>query len=383
MGSPAGSSGTGTGSTANVYTPTGQPAADTQLQSNIYALPSAKDSPAGYYYPKAQSLYSTYFANPTDISLATQGADTAYTYGVGTAYPEATAASGALYGAGSTVLGYGAPAVTAANTTLTTAYDPQNALYKRGQGQALDYSNVASSAAGIGGTPYGASVSGNVLSNYDLNWQDRQLGRQEKALTSYDAAITAAANADLAGASIDTSAANLANAGLSDLTTYSYYPYKTSAAIGSSQLTGINDVVALGNNQYLLPQQQTQDLQSYLGLGQSASQISGSLGATGLSELSSAATGIGSLANTGTSLYKTASGTGSSGSTSSSDTGSSGTYYGGGSDYTTTAATDTSGLSSAGSSAGTDFGYATTAATDASSAAGAASLTSYLPALGS
>lgn len=373
MGSPAGSSGTGTGSTANVYTPANQPAADTKLTDYINSYPSSISStPAGTYYGAAQDALSTYFADPKTQTAATGGADTTYNYQVNTAFPEATSASTSLYDYGGKALSYGFdPQYTAnvtaaennpyygtalsgaqtaadigttgakslasdANQTLSTAYDPQNALYRQGQGTALDYANVTNAASGLSGTPYGSSVAANALSNYDLNWQDKQLGRQEKALSSADTAISDASklaytssgypskvytgnideiNKTLAarntgasvggatGTALDTAGQTIADTATTALDTATYYPYKVATQIGSNYLTGINDVTNLGNDQYTLPQQAIQDLESYLKLGQSASTISGQLGSLGLSELGTAASGIGGLASGASSLF--------------------------------------------------------------------------------
>ncbi len=69
----------------------------------------------------------------------------------------------------------------AAGSLLNTGFDPQEALFARGQNQMLDQSNVANSMAGVGNTPYGASVTSNALGNFDINWQNQQLAREAQA----------------------------------------------------------------------------------------------------------------------------------------------------------------------------------------------------------
>jgi hypothetical protein len=194
LGSPAGASGTGTGSTANVYTPAFQPQADTTLQGLFKMLETG---------------------------------------GAAQKYAEA-----------------GAPMLEAAGTQLyNTAFDPQSALFRRTQQQVMDQSNVANAAAGVGNTPYGASVTSNALGTFDTNWQNQQLQRE------------------------------------------------LSGGAGASNL-----LQAAPQLMAALPQQAINDLETYLGLGQSASQTSGQLGQMGFNQLSqgigggiSALGGIGSL----------------------------------------------------------------------------------------
>jgi hypothetical protein len=384
--SPAGTSSNMPGADASVYTPTAQPAADQSLQNLIASFPSATGSPAGTYYGQAGNILSDYILKNPAMDLSLNTANAAQTFDQGIAFPQATGdayslsqASGRGLPYGDAALAYGydpqynknitaaennpfyAPALagaqqaadigrggadqlfTGARQTLDTAFDPQGRLYNRGRADSLDYSAVTSAMAGLGGTPYGASVASSALSNYDLGWQDKQLGRQEKALgvadtTFSDAAkladtsaaypsstytgnitdISKALGARNTGAAVgggtygsilgasgtaDTTAAKLDSGALSDYTTYGALPYKTNVGIGKDELAGIDSVTALGNNQYLLPQQGINDLESYLKLGQSSSTISGDLGKTGLSELSSTAGGFGQLASGANSLF--------------------------------------------------------------------------------
>lgn len=384
MGSPAGASSNMPGASASVYTPTAQPAADTKLQDFINSFPTATDSPAGQYYKDAQDWLKS-FTSDLSSTQATDASQAALHFTQDTAFPQATADSAALDTAaastlpyGQTALSYGfdpqfttnvtaaennpyyAPALSgaqqaadigtagasrlasSANQTLNTAYDPERALYNQGRTGALDYANVANSMSGLGGTPYGSSVTANTLSNYDLNWGDRQLGRQEKALPIADTAlsdasklaytasgypskvytgnladITTALNARDTGASkgaatdseilgatgtADKTAQTLDSNALKDYAYYGSLPYSTQVLEGKNALSGINDVVGLGNEAYTLPQQDINNLESYLKLGQSSSTISGNLGATGLNELTGAASGLGGLASTANNL---------------------------------------------------------------------------------
>src|SRR5215467_4274150 len=108
VGGPSGSSGTGTGGTANVYTPGAQPQFDQSYQDILRQIASSAGSnfaaappPSGFYGPAisgaqqtanlgagfgptltnaAQGLIPDIFANP-GLALAQQGANQGATYG--------------------------------------------------------------------------------------------------------------------------------------------------------------------------------------------------------------------------------------------------------------------------------------------------------------
>ena len=85
-----------------------------------------------------------------------------------------------LQGAASSALPYG-------QQILQTGFDPQGALYNRTAGQVSDQSNAINAMSGVAGTPYGAGVSDMNMRNFNLDWQDRQLGRQSTAASGFGA----------------------------------------------------------------------------------------------------------------------------------------------------------------------------------------------------
>jgi hypothetical protein len=249
------------------------------------------------------------------------------------------------------------------NSILNTGFDPQNALYNQLQNQVSQQAQAANAAAGLGGSAYGASNTGNTLSNFDINWQNQQLARQQAALGSAEPAFTTAqglvpstlsafGNAANTGEGLTaapyqlggqiaqgignllTTAGNLGNLGLSQglsgaqqFYTGAQAPFETGlaqatgtlpsyqglATLGgapySAQATGagnaqnlLGQTVNIGNQQYVLPQQLMNDLQSYLGLGQAASGLSGQLGALGQQESLASMAGLGSALGTGSNL---------------------------------------------------------------------------------
>ena len=217
------------------YVPTAQPQADLQYQQLLQGFPTSPGAtPAGFYYPQAQA-----YANAYNL-----GADQLSADAINSALNNAYVAQR---------LGLqGAPALQGAGMSLlNTGFDPQQALFNRTQGQVLDQSNVARAMSGTANTPYGASVNTNALSNFDLAWQNQQLARQAQA----------------AGA-----AAPLLQAAPTLAATAGALPYNLENQIGNNIQTTLGQLTQLGNNQFALPQQLANDLQSYLQLGQAASQ---------------------------------------------------------------------------------------------------------------
>jgi hypothetical protein len=105
--------------------------------------------------------------------------------------PGVEAAGGNTYGTLSSLV----PGITGAgNAVAQTAFDPQSALFNRTQNQLLDQSNAINAMSGVASTPYGASVTGNNLANFDINWQNNLLNRQNTGLGALQGAGTTAGN---------------------------------------------------------------------------------------------------------------------------------------------------------------------------------------------
>lgn len=335
-----------------------------------------------------------------------------------------------------------------ANNILQQGFDPQQALFNQQQNLVQQQAQAAAAAAGLGGSAYGASTVGNTLGNFDLNWQNNLLNRENVALGAalpaqaqgvnvlgapYSTATnlgqgaagiqSTGAGIEQAGAGLQSTGANLqgaagqlfgtglnlpasvgtaygnlaglggqlqsaglqlptniasqygtlaqgignlgqeainlqnlpttslesmlsglntgaagatsaANAPASSLlsglgsalqtgqsglsspfslggaitspfsqtATLGGLPYNTLSTGTGNALSALGNFTNIGNQQYTIPQQLAQDLQSYLQLGQSASQLSGQLGALGQQELGQSLSGIGSALGTGSNL---------------------------------------------------------------------------------
>ena len=233
----------------------------------------------------------------------------------------------------------------AVDPLLQSGFDPRSALFNRSEGRLMDQTNAINAMSGLGGTPYGASVSSNALGNFDIDWQNQQLARQAQATgAAGQAAGTAGGLYGQAGQSANTAAglygaapglmatsaglpSNVytgqigqilqalqarnqgANQGISGYGSllgsgqnamtganalnmsgagaqqqFGSAPYNTAAGIGNNSLTGLSNLTNLGNNAFQLPQQEIGNLMQYMGLGQSASGLSGQLGNLGFNQ---------------------------------------------------------------------------------------------------
>ena len=296
-----GSSGTGTGSNANIYTPTAQPAADQMYQDTVRMLANAGFGPAGTNYPTGQSFVDQYITGSPYASQALQGAQITadqmgqfYPYQAGAGYSLLGAANNALpfanqaaqqafnplyqqivdytqanpyfqlalsganqaadiggqgasnlqspiyrgigaadpllggapnaiqygqsvydaaapiQGAAQSIYNQAAPIMGAAQSiynqaapimdvargvnqnagsvwnaaqqVANTAFDPQQALKSRTERELLDQQGAINAMSGVSGTPYGAGVTGKTLSDFDINWQNNLLSRQQAGL---------------------------------------------------------------------------------------------------------------------------------------------------------------------------------------------------------
>ncbi len=147
----------------------------------------------------------------------------------------------------------------AANAELRTAFDPQHALYNRTLQQTQDQTLAGLSATGVGSSPYGAGVLGQTLGNFNIDWRNNRLAREQSGLQSYGQYLGQGGNAYTAGGNLGNAAAG-AYAGGAAL------PYSTYVGMQNNGLGALTQ----GSN---LNTAATSAASGYLGLGQSGQQI--------------------------------------------------------------------------------------------------------------
>lgn len=177
-----------------------------------------------------------------------------YQSGAGTAGQMGQQAGMGTFGAGGQLQQAGQGLLGDINPLISMGYDPQQALYARTQQQVTDQSNAAAAASGVGGTPYGQGVTGQTLSNFNIDWQNQQLGRATQAAGAASGLAGAGAGAIGAGA-------NTQNAGISQYLQGAGQPYQTYAGINQNQLQLLNQANQYGQGAAAIPQMQEQDYQ--------------------------------------------------------------------------------------------------------------------------
>ena len=259
------------GGSPATYIPTDQPQADQYYQQIFQQMQPYAAALPGETIPGYQTYAANIQANPYAAQAQT-GANTAAGYGT-------TAAGYGMQGA--------AGLQGAAGEVLQTGFDPQQAFYNQSINNLQNQYGASNAAAGLSG-PFAAGVTDQGLNNFNIGWQQSQLGNQTSALTS--------AGQGYAGAQTlgDLAAATQASATGLPYSTYLGQQTNDISALGSLT-SGTN--AAFGANESL-----ANLLQSYLGLGQSA---------TGLAQQGEAAN-FGQQASLGSSLGSTISGLGTS-----------------------------------------------------------------------
>ena len=112
-------------------------------------------------------------------------------------YLQGAQEAGGMYGqvgaaAGQQMQGYGQQAQTAlgqqaslygaGNQIMQTAFDPQSQLFNQQQQLVTDQVNAGQAARGLGNSAEGASELNQAMGNFDINWQNAQLGRQVQGI---------------------------------------------------------------------------------------------------------------------------------------------------------------------------------------------------------
>lgn len=185
-----------------------------------------------------------------------------------------------------------------ASAVYNMGIDPQNALYNRELQKTRDLANVTNAQYGLTGQQAGSSVN-DALSNFNIDWQDRELGRALQGLSGATNAVSGVGNQLTQGQ-------NVGSAGAGSILSGGATPYTTGQSIGSDQESAITQYISQLLGPVNSSESTIHDLMQYLGLGVNASsagasqglanynsQVSGAQGgAMGGSSLGSALSGL-------------------------------------------------------------------------------------------
>lgn len=217
------------------------------------------------------SQYNTYAPNLGQAGNITQGlVNNPY---AGLYQQGANATAGLGWGTGLEQLGGGSSLINAgqgmlpyAQSILQTGFDPQGALYDRTLQQTTDQARAGLAARGLTMSPYGAGVENKALSDFNIDWQNQQLNRQNTAAQGAGYLTNSAGNAINLGQNVGT-------LGLQTLTNAAGLPYATANTIGTNQMGALSGYGQFGQGASAIPQQQIADYLQYLGVGNQANGV--------------------------------------------------------------------------------------------------------------
>ena len=280
------------------YIPTAQGTADTNYQNllqglinpSMAALNNIGQLPAAQAYPEAQYLTNLVTQNPYFGEAQTAA-------GLGAQY--GTAAGMQNYNTGMNTFPYLAGNVTSqvpalwsgGNQILSTAFDPQQALYNQLLQQSGAQTNANLAQSGLAGTPYGVNLANEANTNFNLGWQNQQLGRQATGLGAANQAFQGANQAEALSGQLLGQGANLAASGANLVGQAGQLPFQQLNQFGMQGMGTLGNLVQLGNQQFTIPEDALNALANYLQLGRNASLAALSGGQSGFNQ--SMASGLG------------------------------------------------------------------------------------------
>ena len=214
------------GGGGSYYVPTGLPAADTGWVGLLGQLGNT------YYGTNSDILNTLKTAYGNSLNANSQ-------YAPG--YQAAGNAAGAAYGNLANTMGTQATGNYGMQNALQNAganvfnmsLDPQNALYNRSVQQLQDQTGATNSMYGLGSSAAGAGVANQALSNFNIDWQNNQLGRAVQGLGAYAGAGNAALNyGQLANQQMSSVPGYMLSAGST--------PYSTATSIAGAPISMTN-----------------------------------------------------------------------------------------------------------------------------------------------
>lgn len=171
---------------------------------------------------------------------------------------------------GDTLLGQSGTPMAYAGQALATGFDPQQALYGRTLQRVQDQTRAGLEARGLDTSPYGAGIESDALKNFNIDWQNAQLGRQQTA-------------AGTAGSLYGTGT-NLGTTGLNAMQTGALLPYQTFNTIGQNNMSALDSLLGAGSGAFGQGQGQIGDWLSYLNAGNQAGGVANRTGQLGLDQ---------------------------------------------------------------------------------------------------
>jgi hypothetical protein len=181
----------------------------------------------------------------------------AYQAGAGTAGGMLEAAGQGAYGAGGSLMSTAQGLTPDVQALIQMGFDPQQALYARTANQTAQQQAAALAQSGVAGTPYGAGVAGQNMNNFNIDWQNAQLGRETSAAGAAGNLLGQIGQGVGTGAGLQT-------AGAQDYYQGAGLPYATSQGITGNQLGYLQGAAQFGQQASAIPQEQIGDWLNYI-----------------------------------------------------------------------------------------------------------------------
>lgn len=179
--------------------------------------------------------------------------------GAGMAAPMGINAAMGQYAGGMNMAGQGMDLMQYIPQIMNTAFDPQHGLYDRTFQQSIEQQRAGQAARGILTSPYGAGLENDAIRNFNLDWQDRSLGRMATGSTAAGGLLNDAGRNIIGGTT-------LASQAPQNFLTAAGMPYTTYQGIGTDKLNALL-------NSSAVPQQAFEDFMSYITGGNSSNSV--------------------------------------------------------------------------------------------------------------
>lgn len=239
------------------YTPKWQSGADSTLSGNLGSQSSQASGISNYALPQLQTQTSNVINDPNQASaMATAGS--ASTMGQAAGQQQMGQAQN-LYNLSSSL-------TPMAQQIYQTAFDPQGALYAQQLQQSQDAQNAMAAMYGVASSPYGAGLAAQNTNNFNIDWQNAQLGRQVQGAGAIQ-------GLDSLSGSLAGQGAQLQNVGLNTYTQAGMLPYQTSQGIYGNNLSALGGYTGAASQALSPGYSADSQLGNYLSLGQNATSI--------------------------------------------------------------------------------------------------------------
>lgn len=238
------------------YIPQFQSQNDNSLQNLFNQMNASYSALPGQVLPQLQQLSNQYVNNQYAPGAQSAANAAGAQLGGVTAPQEAQGAAG--------LQSLATQAQPYASQILQTGFDPQNALYNRTQQQVQDQQRASLAASGLSGTPYGAGVEGQTLSNFNIDWQNNLLNRENTAAQGYGSFVNTIGKGY-------SGAADLSNLSAQSTAAGGALPYSTNIGQLQNAGQGLSGLTSGTAAAFAPDQQLAGDYASYLSLGNTAS----------------------------------------------------------------------------------------------------------------